>query len=62
MPSLELVLSLLLELSELLALSLRLPLELAASELGAATAELGLETYSIVRVGMLLVSGRRSSV
>ena len=56
------VLSLLLELSELLALSLRLPLELAASELGAATAELGLETYSIVRVGMLLVSGRRSSV
>ena len=36
--------------------------ELTASELGAATAELGLETYSMVRVGMLLVSGRRSSV
>ena len=60
--TIPLVLSLLLELSELLALSLWLPLELAASELGAATAELGLETYSIVRVGMLLVSGRRSSV
>ena len=42
--------------------SLTLALSLTASELGAATAELGLETYSMVRVGMLLVSGRRSSV
>ena len=56
------MLSLLEELADSLTDSLTLVLSLTASELGAATAELGLETYSSVRVGMLLVSGRRSSV
>ena len=58
--ALELVLSLVLSLSLTLGAGLSL---LAASELlGACTAALGFEVYSSVRVGMLAVSGRRSSV
>ena len=60
MLSLELSLELVLVLSLSLGAGLSL---LAASELlGACTAELGFEVYSSVRVGMLAVSGRRSSV